>query len=1778
MNYVRKFLRTLHPKWREKITTIEESKDLTSLSLDELIKNLKVYEMIIKKDSKIVKAKGERKSLALKAKKESSDEEFEHGPLTWPPVEENSVIRTKKYVELSAAKKIQADCDIKAANIILQDSGFDVPVFSPGDDPIACLNKAMTFLTAVASSRFPYTNNQLRTSSNTRNQATIQDDRVTVQQVQARQWQNYFGTTYKGNATSSRGNTTSGQEKAMLAKTQEAEQILDEEQLAFLADPGIPAGQAQTIIPHNAAFQTKDLDTYDSNCGDLSNAQAVLMANISNYGSDVISERMKSTLYDGIVISEKHVAMLVIDKEKLILEEESRSKILIVDFGKLCTPQQELSAEQAFWLRISNPTIESSSPPVRVEVPSELPKKRTTPNALTEALSNNDLKGTCIKGGFERAFVELFDQDIQTFTGPIMMQPKEIKDNSSNALDADLVVTKSNETESERHILRSKSRNDTHTDDADINSMNDKQPMAEEKVFANVALKNELRKLKENSMDTKFEKPSILGKPVLQQPKNQSVVRQPNVFKSKRPNFSKPQFASQVDVNKVLLKPVTPHYFPKVREYALAKPHHVNTPSSSRNSQKESNLKPREIPSAKTHHTPNSCTPKPRSNNQTSRNWPTSKSCEETLKAVQKADHSRNPSLFSDFKHFVCSTCQKCVFNANHDACITKFLKEVNSRAKIQPNKTRNNNKPVDPTSHTQKPGRKIVTRHSFSPNKSSVVHEKTNTPRSFLRWIPTGRIFNTGGLKWVPTRKTFTSSITKGEAKTTSTPTSPTTQAQVTYVSESVSYSKFEAKTFVDEEIRKGRWWEIVRGRLSAATKDRMIYHMMSSSYKKDSILQARNPVNEILLKLNLPDVDPHGFEGYLKMEVKGDSLIDKLNLKSAKNEDLKAQIQDKFFVITSFKNHLRKLKGKATVDNDAQIPSATTVAPGMFKLDLEPLAPKLVHKRESHIYYLKHTQEQADFEELLVYVRDTCPSAIKLSETNVARIPMNKIKKVTFAELIASSSTNKKKHDSNKPMLHSTGVKCSTSASRSKPSGNTKNNRISQPSSSNKINKVEDQPRSVKTRKNKKNRVNKVKCNDHLMQSMFNANFVSISIHNAPVKNSVNDVKSGCLCAICGKCMIVETHYECVHVVVSKLNLSKKSILAKKHKKQNIWKPTGHVFTEVGLKWKPTDRTFTIVGNSCLLTRKPKNVKNIGSSKMAKIVESRNANHSKLNQTWGSIATDIPSSSYLVMKGCPDCTLRQRLRAGYGTDDYLISTSGKAKNPLINPKLKTLTKRNYIFCIVASINGKRDDWDGLFQPMFDEYFNPPTIAVSPVQEVAAPRAEVFADSPVSISINHDAPSTRFRQEEGINFEESFAPVARIEAICIFVANAAHKNITINQMDVKTAFLNGELKEESKYASKIVKKYGLNSTDSVDAPMIENKKLDEDLQGKQVDATLYRGMIGSLMYLTASRPDLNYAYSKDTDMAFTAYADADHAGCQDTRRCTSGSAQFLGDKLVSWSSKKQKSTAISSTKAEYIALSGCCSQILWMCLQLTDYGFKFNKIPLYYDNKSVIALCCNNVQHSRAKHIDVHYHFINEKYSQWVERFINYLEEQTHGEEMINSIKNDMKAAVLYEYETFKATEGELLLDSYIQYLQVINDLKKCEWKPYATMMRQNKNLMDINIDALYIILKQNQGDVNDAMGSKKKTIVVTSDTLALIAEKTKVSKSKEKVVVSSDSERSDADDFSELQKITALLAKAFNRRQFYSKPKNNNLRTSSTSQSANKKQEFVKNDDKKV
>nr|GEX75317.1 ribonuclease H-like domain-containing protein [Tanacetum cinerariifolium] len=255
--------------------------------------------------------------------------------------------------------------------------------------------------------------------------------------------------------------------------------------------------------------------------------------------------------------------------------------------------------------------------------------------------------------------------------------------------------------------------------------------------------------------------------------------------------------------------------------------------------------------------------------------------------------------------------------------------------------------------------------------------------------------------------------------------------------------------------------------------------------------------------------------------------------------------------------------------------------------------------------------------------------------------------------------------------------------------------------------------------------------------------------------------------------------------------------------------------------------------------------------------------------------------------------------------------------------------------------------------------------------------------------------------------------------------------------MDVKTTFLYCPLKEEvyvnqpdgfvdPYHPDKVyrLKKalYGLKQApralyDELSTFLVSKGfSKDADLSGTPIDQTKYHSMVGALMYLTASRPNIMHAtcycaryqakptekhltavkrifrylkdtiqirlwYLKDIGFELTAFLDSDHAGCLDSRKSTSCGIQFLcADKLISWSSKKQDYTSMSSAEAEYVSLSECCTQVLWMRTQLTDYCFYFDKIPMYCDSKAAITISCNPVQHLRTKYIDLRYHFIKEK------------------------------------------------------------------------------------------------------------------------------------------------------------------------------------------------------
>nr|GEV72934.1 ribonuclease H-like domain-containing protein [Tanacetum cinerariifolium] len=359
-------------------------------------------------------------------------------------------------------------------------------------------------------------------------------------------------------------------------------------------------------------------------------------------------------------------------------------------------------------------------------------------------------------------------------------------------------------------------------------------------------------------------------------------------------------------------------------------------------------------------------------------------------------------------------------------------------------------------------------------------------------------------------------------------------------------------------------------------------------------------------------------------------------------------------------------------------------------------------------------------------------------------------------------------------------------------------------------------------------------------------------------------------------------------------------------------------------------------------------------------------------------------------------------------------LNEKGKSSNPTISQVEETSKK----------------DLEDLFHNFYNEYFDASKLKKSLTMNVETSNneGEVFHDVSESFQGESSLSSLNDDVIEPANVAEALKDVGWVIAMQDELDQFARLKVwrldfTVYQMDVKTAFLNGILKEEvylaqppgfvskqyldhvyaldkalhglkeaprawifinqSKYILDILKRFGTEDCDTVHTPMVEQVKLKLDLVRKSVDHIDYRSMIGSLMYLTSSRPDIMFAtclwYPKDFGFDLTAYSDAHHAGCHLDRKSTSCSVQFLGDKLVCWSSKKKNCVSISIAESEYVVVSDCCAQVLWMRTQLTDYGFFFDKVPIYCNSKSVIAISCNPLQHTRTKHIDVRYHFIKD-------------------------------------------------------------------------------------------------------------------------------------------------------------------------------------------------------
>nr|GEX03675.1 copia protein [Tanacetum cinerariifolium] len=838
-------------------------------------------------------------------------------------------------------------------------------------------------------------------------------------------------------------------------------------------------------------------------------------------------------------------------------------------------------------------------------------------------------------------------------------------------------------------------------------------------------------------------------------------------------------------------------------------------------------------------------------------------------------------------------------------------------------------------------------------------------------------------------------------------------------------------------------------------------------------------------------------------------DDLIKQVNIKSVENFDLNASLQEKVLVITALKETLSKLKGKAVVTEAVTL---HPIDPELLKIDVAPLAPKLHNNMTTHTDYLRHTQEEtATFREivkserllnplntsldyackytkriqkLLIILQQTCPCINDLGTKLMAVTIKNNDKQIRFTEHIPllgnthAKTTSSKNVVSNILVLSSTGVNLLSSASRSQPQGNTKNDRIQRtprnvcpltriattaivplrkpiPIKSNTDKPVVTLVYSRKSKAAKKKvlvsnpRINKSlvakkrnpKTLGDLQVPLFLLHLlnadpeVAFHQHTCFIRNLDGvDLLTGsrgnnlytlllqdmmasspiCLLSKASKTKSWLWHRRLSHLNFDAINhlarhglvreavatacfTQNRSIIRLRHRK-TPYELLHNKLPDLSFLHAPKKKAFWIYNKH---TRRIVKTIHVDFDELTTMASEQSSSGPALNEM-----TPATISSGLVQKS-------------------------SSSTPYVPPS--------------------RNDRDLLFQPMFDELLNPPPSVDTQATEVIAPTADVIppvqaesTGSPFSTSVDQDAPSpskyqtttetqssvipqdvkednmdfevahmrndplfgvpisevtsaqysstasphtimqpiTKFyntlanfykvkldelggilmnkarlvacgyRQEEGIDFEEFFAPVARLEAIQIFLAYAAHKNMVVYQMDVKTAFLNGNLREEvyvsqpvgfvdqdnpnhvyklkmalyrlkqasrvwngndlllisqsprgifinqSKYALESLKKYGFESCEPVDTPIVEKSKLDENKEGKAVDPSHYHGSayrkarhavkrIFRYLRVTVHR---GLWYPKDSSVALTAVADADHAGCQDTRRSTSDS------------------------------------------------------------------------------------------------------------------------------------------------------------------------------------------------------------------------------------------------------------------------------------------------
>ncbi|GJR80605.1 retrovirus-related pol polyprotein from transposon TNT 1-94 [Tanacetum coccineum] len=1387
-------------------------------------------------------------------------ESVEHGPLIWSTIEENRVTRIKEYAELSAIEKIQADCDMKATNIILQglpsdiyslvnhhriakdlweriqllmqvnqqthlaefpqiNSGLAVLVFKQGDDPIDAINKMMSFLSTVVTSRFLYTNNQLRNFSNPRQQATIHDGRVTIQPLHGRPNSYASGTSGTRANTSGVGRNNSGQQRVVKCFNCQGK-VLNEEELEFLADPGIAEGLVtQSVITHNAAYQVDDLDAYDFDCDEISTAKAVLMANLSSYGSDVIFEVPHS--------ENTHTDMLNQSVQEMSYFEQTH----IVNYPKNeITSDSNIIPYSLYLLETQNAVVQDTNSSAQQDAMILSVFKQMSNQVTNCNKVNND---NLIANESLVAELERYKERVK------LLEERQNVDLRKGIVKNTFNVFKNESNEKEAKNIDKEIALEKKVKEMD-NIKAQQIIIAKETNVISIADFEETLILEEESRSKMLLKQNFGKRFVLQQElSDEQAFRLQTLHPNTNQSASSP------------VKIEAPRELPKLIQELLGYVRDT-CPDIYKPRVKPSTSTSRSKPLGKTKNDRISRTP---SSNEKNKVEVQSRKVKSSLN--KKNSNSKNVCN-EHVKHPVkgakalCSVSNECLFDANHAMCLIDHVNSMNLHAKSA---------------------------------------SKKNKKRK--EWKPIGQVFNSVEYKWKSTGRTFT---LVGNAC----PLTRITATNKVPLKEPIPIEIVAQKPVLTRVIQIVLWLYGLR-MLQAHDRRSLLAHQfwnvtISKVYYVEGL--GRN----LFFVGQFCDSDLKvAFRKYtcFVRNLKGVNL-----LTGSRGTNLYSMSIGDMMTSSSICLLSKAIKTKSWLMRVASVNRNKYI---LIIVD--------DYSRFTWVKFLASKDEAPDFIiKFLKMIQVRLNAPVRNTRTDNGTEFVNQTLRDYYEELL---------HD-RKPDLSYLRV------------------------------------------------------------------FGALCYPNNDSENL-------------GK-LQAKADIETIHVDFDELTTTASE--------QSSLEPTLHDMTPATPMFDVFFSPPNSVASPVPVVEAPAPVDSTGSpsstsvdqdapspstSQSTQQLQSHVIPLSAKEETHDLEVAHMSNDPYFCIL-IPDTVFEE-----YSSLDVIPTTvhsDAPISEHLIEPKTyqDALTQS----CWIEAMQEELNEFERL--EVWKLVPRPDKVMVITLKWIYKVKLDELGGI---LKIKARLVAHGYHKEEGIDFEESFAPVARLEVVYVsqpdwfgdpdnpnhvyrlkkalyglkqaprawydllssFLLSQGFSKGTVDptlfiRREGKDILLNsqsprGIVLNQLKYALKSLKKYRMEYYDPVDTPMVEKSKLDEYPQGKVVDPTHYRGMIGTFMYLTSSRPDLEYVvcmcaryqglwYSKDYAIALTAFAGADHAGCQDTRRSTSGSMKMLGDRLVSWSSKRQKSAAISSTKAEYIALSDCCAQVLWI----------LPRVRMLYDYACLPDLC----------------------------------------------------------------------------------------------------------------------------------------------------------------------------------------------------------------------------